>query len=243
VVLGSRGSLGRCLLVWVTGTSILGAVARTVLPVAGEGWSHRAAPSALPLDRALVDLAAVVLVGCAVWAWLALTVTVLEARRGPHGSLAGHGARNRARPWHLPAGTRRLVLAGCGVALATGLTQPALADPGGHTGRGVAVLSGLPLPDRASVALPQHQGPRPSAPAAPASSAVAEVRRQVVVRTGDCLWSIAAHDLPSGSSDAAVATRWHEIYAANHSVLGPDPDVIAPGLRLTLPPLPGKDPS
>jgi nucleoid-associated protein YgaU len=60
------------------------------------------------------------------------------------------------------------------------------------------------------------------------------------VRAGDSLWSLAAGDLPADSSDALVATRWRAIYAANRSVIGPDPDVIVPGQRLVLP---GKDPS
>jgi nucleoid-associated protein YgaU len=61
-----------------------------------------------------------------------------------------------------------------------------------------------------------------------------------VVRAGDSLWSIAARDLGPGSPNAEVTARWHAIYAANRSRIGPDPDVILPGLRLLLP---GKDPS
>ncbi len=60
------------------------------------------------------------------------------------------------------------------------------------------------------------------------------------MRPGDTLWSIAADDLPAGSTDARIAARWHAIYAANRSLIGPDPDVIVPGQRLRLP---GKDPS
>jgi nucleoid-associated protein YgaU len=54
------------------------------------------------------------------------------------------------------------------------------------------------------------------------------------------LWSLAARDLPADSPDARIAARWHAIYTANRSLIGPDPDVIVPGLRLRLP---GKDPS
>jgi nucleoid-associated protein YgaU len=60
----------------------------------------------------------------------------------------------------------------------------------------------------------------------------------VVVGPGDTLWSIAARDLAPGSPDARVAAGWRAIYAANRHRIGPDPDVIVPGARLTLP---GKD--
>ena len=60
------------------------------------------------------------------------------------------------------------------------------------------------------------------------------------MRPGDTLWSLAARDLPADSPDAAITARWHAIYAANRSLIGPDPDVIVPGQRLRLP---GKDPS
>ena len=95
-------------------------------------------------------MAAVVLLTCAAWAWLALTVTVAEAARG------ATVVRRSSRPWLLPAGARRLVLAGCGVALTAGVAQPAMAGTGDWPApRGVAALSGLPLPDRAAV--PPHR--------------------------------------------------------------------------------------
>jgi nucleoid-associated protein YgaU len=62
----------------------------------------------------------------------------------------------------------------------------------------------------------------------------------VLVRPGDSLWSLATRDLPAGSPAPLVAERWHAIYAANRSLIGPDPDVLVPGQRLRLP---GKDPS
>lgn len=86
------------------------------------------------------------------------------------------------------------------------------------------MLSGLPLPDRAV-----------SAPDATRHAATT-----VRVRSGDTLWALAAADLPADSPDALIAARWHAIYAANRSLIGPDPDVIVPGQRLRLP---GKDAS
>ena len=170
-----------------------------------------------PLDVALTEIAALALLGCAVWMWAATTAVVVEVlRRRVATSPCQHV---------VPAGVRRVVLAACGVALAGGLAQPSYA--GGpqahhpHVHHRPSALSGLPLPDRAVVAPPA-------------------ARRTVRVRPGDTLWSLAARDLPPGSPDALVAARWHAIYAANRALIGPDPDVITPGQRLRLP---GKDPT
>ena len=163
-----------------------------------------------PLDVALTEVAALALLGCALWMWVATTAVVVEALRGPGSGWCSRG---------VPVGVRRVVLAACGVALAGGLAPPSYAA-GPHVHR-ASRLAGLPLPDRAVA------GP-------------VQVRRTVRVRPGDTLWSLAARDLPADSTDAVIAARWHAIYAANRSLIGPDPDVIVPGVRLRLP---GKDPS
>ena len=59
--------------------------------------------------------------------------------------------------------------------------------------------------------------------------------RAVVVRRGDTLWDIAARRLGPGASDAEIATAWHRWYAANAAAIGPDPDLLLPGRRLTPP--------
>src|SRR5205814_8604671 len=56
----------------------------------------------------------------------------------------------------------------------------------------------------------------------------------VTVRAGDTLWAIAGRGL--GSRDPAlIAATWPRWYAANAAVIGPDPDRIVPGQRLTPP--------
>jgi LysM domain len=208
VLLGVRGSRWRCLLVWVSGTSPLATVALLLRPEASRAWMSRGSLGALPLDRALVGLAAYALLACLTWGWLALSATVVDAWRGAT-------ATPRHRPWHPPEVVRRLVLAACGVALASAVAAPAVANDGAATHRhlhGAARLAGLPLPDRA----------------------VAPRRRTVVVRPGDSLWAIAQRDLRSGASDRAVASRWRAIYAANRARIGPDPDLLEPGQRLFL---------
>ena len=111
-----------------------------------------------------------------------------------------------------PGVVRRLVLVACGAALAGTLAAPAHASDDGPRPE---LLAGLPLPERAE------------GPAHPS-------RVHVVVRTGDTLWALAAHDLGPRAADRQITDRWHRIYATNRAVIGPDPDLILPGQVLTL---------
>jgi nucleoid-associated protein YgaU len=58
---------------------------------------------------------------------------------------------------------------------------------------------------------------------------------RVVVHRGDSLWSIAARHLGPGASDAEVAERWPRWWHVNRSVIGPDPNLLLPGMRLKPP--------
>ena len=190
MILGSRGSRSRCLVVGSGATAALvvtGWVTRAgVTDAATAVARHRL--DLLPLDRALTDLAAAVLLGCAAWLWLLTSYVVLEAARGQQG-----------HPSHwVPT------------------TAPSVVH---------SRVSGLPLPERAAVA--RRPGPGPARPDRPVAT--------VVVAAGDTLWSIAVHSLPADAPDSLVAERWHAIYAANRGRIGPDPDLIIPGLLLHLP--------
>jgi nucleoid-associated protein YgaU len=252
---GCSAQVARCLAVWLGGTTALASAALAAGPAADQAatraWTARASLDLVPLDRALADLCAVLLLGSLAWGWLALTVTVVEAlslvdraRLRPPGARPPD-PRRPALPWHLPGPARRLVLAACGVALVAGLQQPALAasglhdrhhhpHPHPHLERVAALLDGLPLPERAVARARTGRSGHISASRRSAP-------HTVVVLAGDCLWSIAVADLPAGASPREVATRWQAIYAANHDVIGPDPDHLLPGQRLTLPAL-RKDP-
>jgi nucleoid-associated protein YgaU len=197
-------------LVWAAASVAVGALARVLGPRAAALRSA-VAGHAGP-DRVLTDLAAAGLLACAAWAWLATSVVVVEALRGP--ALGGTGPRG------VPDGVRRVVLAACGVARAGGLSHPAYAA-NGH--RHHPLLDGLPLPDLVAVAhLDRTAAPHPPG-------------RTVVVAPGDSLWAIAERDLPTGSPPSAITIRWHRIYAANRRLIGPDPDRIEPGMRLHFP--------
>ena len=57
------------------------------------------------------------------------------------------------------------------------------------------------------------------------------------VEVGDTLWDIAAaHLSPAGRSAGNIDRYWRQIYRANRSVIGADPDLIHPGARLHVPP-------
>lgn len=224
---GSHLHRPRCLAVWTAATGGLALVARlTWGPISAARPAVTGGhPGATPLDAALSELAAVVLLGCAGWMWLVTTLVVLEARRGVTASVRPRGA--------VPHGVRRAVLAACGLAFTSGLGQPALAV--------AAHAQVATVPERADHRHPRLTGlPLPDRAVAPPRRGAAHTPRTLRVVPGDTLWSIAARELPPGSAAALVVDRWHAIYAANRSLIGPDPDVILPGQRLRLP---GKDPS
>lgn len=98
----------RCAVVWSGVTLVAALVGRWLLT----------APAGSGFEALLLRTCALALGACTMWAWLATTAIVLDALR----------RRPRARRG-VPEVLRRLVLAGCGVAL-TAAASPALATPG-----------------------------------------------------------------------------------------------------------------
>lgn len=123
-----------------------------------------------------------------------------------------------------PAWGRRLVLGLCGV----GIVLPAgaaasFADDRRHGDCHPACairVDGLTLPD-----LPTRQRASRQSAASPT----------IVVRPGDCLWTIAERELRPQATDAAVARYADAWYAENLATIGPDPDLIFPGFHLDRP--------
>ncbi|MBT2549838.1 LysM peptidoglycan-binding domain-containing protein [Arthrobacter sp. ISL-65] len=64
----------------------------------------------------------------------------------------------------------------------------------------------------------------------------ASARREVTVRAGESLWTIAARELGPGASELDIAARWPLWYQTNRNVIGADPNVILPGQLLSPPP-------
>jgi hypothetical protein len=164
------------------------------------------------LDAALgaVAGAALVLLG----AWLALSGLALALLRVP--GVLGRVGRALVRLL-LPRALRLTVL---GLAGAQALTGVAWADSGG------ADLPSIDRPLTTAVAAVERSGPMPAG----------HPPRSVVVRPGESLWTIAADHLGSAATTARVAAAWPRWYAANVAVIGPDPDLVAVGTVLAVPP-------
>jgi hypothetical protein len=151
------------------------------------------------------------------------------------------------------------------VPLAAGTPAPAAAPPpdrelqaaGGLTGRGGITgdtrdaagendrgNDGVPEPADSPARAPRVSPewvPRP-VPCGPGLLAREPARQahdarpaEVVVRTGDSLWSIAAARLGPLASDAEIAGSWPRWYARNAPVIGPDPGLLRPGQVLSAP--------
>src|SRR5690606_37247227 len=92
-------------------------------------------------------------------------------------------------------------------------------------------IDGLPLPDRPFS--------RPSLRPLVSLGAERELSRtppaRVVVQPGDSLWAIAHRHLGASATNQAIDAEWRRWYAANRAVIGPNPDLIHPGMVLHAP--------
>lgn len=205
-----RAPASRCLLLW----SVLSAGAASALLLArAELVAARqeiTAPGGTAFAPVLAFGATVALAASVTWLWCVMTAATLEALHGVH----------RVDLPGVRGAVRRLVLAGCGVALAAGVVPAAHADPVS----GVAGQPPQPLTAQAQAAPAQVSPTQPRA-----------AHRSRIVEPGDSLWSISASRLGAGASDAEIDQAWHTLWRANHEVVGGDPDVIEPGQRLELP--------
>lgn len=89
-----------------------------------------------------------------------------------------------------------------------------------------------------SVPLPRPQITREHIPSLRLPSPLLDtssLTTRYVVRPGDCLWTIAESFHPE-ADDATISRLTNELYAANASVIGDNPDLIFPGTTLTVPP-------
>jgi hypothetical protein len=118
-----------------------------------------------------------------------------------------------------------------GVTVVLSGAAPAFAGP-----PGAALVAEAPIPalDRTpggTLTLnPLPVVPRPVlAPDHPAD------QREVVVRSGDCLWKVVGRHLGPAASDSDIARAVPSWFRANRSVIGPDPELLLPGQRLLAP--------
>jgi resuscitation-promoting factor RpfA len=114
---------------------------------------------------------------------------------------------------------------------ATGPTSTPVAPPE-RPGRGSTLAPGWSGPG--SMPPPKRLGPGPTPVPGPGTGSAAG---EHIVVPHDTLWDIAAARLaPADRSAANIHRYWQQIYRANRSVVGPDPDLIHPGTRLDVPP-------
>lgn len=68
-----------------------------------------------------------------------------------------------------------------------------------------------------------------------AGGAPRETTTEVIVQSGDSLWSIAAAHLTNDASNAQIAAAWPRWYEANKKIIGQNPDHLELGLVLQVP--------
>lgn len=207
-----RPALRRCAAAAVA--CALAGVATLTAPSLPPTPGATAAPDAFA--RALTDLAEVALFGVSAWLSVATALTVLGSLSGPDSPLTRLATRVTPRLW------RRLLTATLGGAIVLAPAATTAQASGGAGDR--PHIAGLRLPDRPSGDVPRTVG-------SPRTTGSDVVR----VRPGDTLWDLAASRLPAGTTDTAVAAACHRWYAANKDVIGPDPDLLLPGMRLRIP--------
>ena len=202
-----------------------------------------------PAEALTSVLAGAALVGLA---WLALGVLLVLLSMMP--GVVGHATQQVSG-----AVTPRVVRQAAGALL--GVVVAAGAAPGASVAAPATTVVALrPPPDPSFTTLPEPGwAPLDDASAAPGAGWVpgpplvraqpdvrvlspalrpgpgGDLPREVVVRGGDSLWSIAARHLGPDPSDAEIARAWPAWFAANRDVVGDDPDLLRPGQLLRPP--------
>jgi len=210
---------------------------RSFLTVLGTGYVlSTCVPEPMALARQLrsprawvaevgPDAAARVLAGGLLWLialWVACALAAAAVSRLP-GRLGrvGHAVARRVTP----AALRRVVITAAGTSI---LLSPAPA-------MAAAAGGGTPAPTGAASVLPPVGWPTDPAPSTHAAQPTPATTDRVTIRPGDSLWSITADRLGATSSAARIQAEWPCWYAANRQVIGPDPNLIQPGVSLLAP--------
>lgn len=97
-----------------------------------------------------------------------------------------------------------------------------------HVVTAVSVLDGLRLPDRPISSAPTLTPARPN-------HAVHADTESHIVAPGDTLWAIAAATLVPHATTGEIVHAVNQWHAANHNVIGADPNRLFPGQKLNPP--------
>ncbi|MBW3638420.1 MAG: LysM peptidoglycan-binding domain-containing protein [Actinobacteria bacterium] len=207
----------------------VGLVLLMAAPPPSTAWRElRATSSALDPTGPLVAAAALLAWALATWLAVSVLVTAAGQLPGVAGRLAGAGARRIA-----PAAIRRAVEVTLGLTVAVGVLGAAPASAASSPTAAATNVAGASATEP-SAARPDLDWPHTAAGAAPAEP--------VLVQPGDSLWRLAAQQLQAAGapapSDAQVAQAWPSWWSANRDLVGDDPDLIRPGMRLSPPATP-----
>ncbi len=185
-----------------------------VLVVRGPSVEHTVTGlGAASFPTALTALLELVLLTVAAWAAVVLGL----------GLVGGRATVVAARL--LPRAVRGALVAGVVTTLSVGAAHAA-ASPSPDPNPAASTLDGLVLPDRPVPGGEDAPSARPPTQPSPET---------VVVAPGDSLWSIAASRSAPRASVADVAASTERWYQENRETVGPDPDLLQPGQRLTAP--------
>ena len=114
------------------------------------------------------------------------------------------------------------------------LSDPEVPPAGHQTPAASAEESGSLDPGWTPSPSPPEAGHLAASPQrSPAASRTAG--REVEVRPGDSLWTLAARELGPRATDLEIARFWPRWHTANRAVIGEDPDHLLPGMVLTVP--------
>ncbi len=201
-------------------------------------------PSMAGVDGLLIAVVSTAAAVIAVWFSACVALAVFAAVPGQVGGLMDRWSR----PF-VPRAIRRLVAIALGTALVGAGTSGCAAPPVSVPRPSVVASVGQSALSEASVSAPspgfvaaapspllvptprRSATPVPPAPR-PAGNPPGQPRSQVIVHRGDTLWTIAARALGGRATREQIAAEWPRWYAANRSVIGPDPDLITVGMVL-----------
>ena len=240
---------------------LIASIDAAALVLLAPDWSALAAHLAAPNEWIAQDggdSAASALAAAALWlcsAWLAVGLLAMLGSAAP-GRL---GAASRGLcAWAVPATVLRLVggVAGLSITLSVAAPLASAATPAvlaGSAAHGASAVRAIPATHReqavraTSTAVTQRApaqgllsaatGSPPTWPLSPPVVSLDPPTSKPAVHTvvpGDCLWSLAAHQLDT-TDPAQIQAQTQQWYAANRVVIGADPGLLRPGQHLVVP--------
>jgi resuscitation-promoting factor RpfA len=189
--------------------------------------------AAVGADTAATSIAGAALWLCAVWLGLALALIALASAPGWLGA-TGRRLTHLVVPVaavRAIAGIAGLSISFAAIAPAAALAQPTPPGPSASSAPAWPTSPTPPTPAGTIRTLPSVPSWPISAPLPRPGSPAAGHR----VAPGDCLWDLAADQLGPAARPDQITAQTQAWYAANRTVIGPDPALLHPGQLLVEP--------